>query len=324
MSVSPPKPSPQPTLLVLPVDSIRPNSNNPRLVFPQDELDRLADSIDQEGILVPIAVYRDGDGYVLVDGERRFKCAQILGLTQVPALITAQRPEHEVLVQMFNIHLIREPWRDHPTALALGRLVESLVADRDDGAIVEDKELKELTGLSIERVRQLRFVLTLPPAWQDYIADGTIPLNFFWELKRNIVDPLARTRPTLHAELGGSDAIAEAFVQKRLDGVITDTVGLRKVRPIINFAAEDAGSADAASILDENIRDLVRTPDLNIDDVYEDTVQIMVEADKLERRTRSMISSFDRLLQKARTDDDRQYVLTIGRSFLADLRAILK
>ena len=305
----------------LPIDAIRANNRNPRLIFPQDELDRLADSIDQEGILVPIAVYEDGDHYVLVDGERRFRCAQMLGLTTVPALITAPRPEREVLVQMFNIHLIREPWRDMPTALALGRLIGDLEAA---GEPVEDKTLRDLTGLSIERVRQLRFVLTLPQEWQDFIGDGTIPLNFFWELKRNVVDVLAKHRPALFEELGGGDAIAEAFVNKRLDGVITDTVGLRKMRPIVAFASDDAGSGTEPSIIDQSIRDLITNPDLTIDDVYEDTVQIMVEADKLERRTRSMIASFERLLNKARTDEERQYIRGIGAVFLKELGRVLK
>jgi ParB family chromosome partitioning protein len=321
MSAVPPEASVRAELRDLPIESIRPNARNPRLLFPQDELDRLADSIDQEGILVPIAVYEEGEHYVLVDGERRFRCAQMLGLTTIPALVTAPRPERDVLVQMFNIHLIREPWRDMPTALALGRLIKDLEAS---GETVEDKTLRDLTGLSIERVRQLRYVLTLPQEWQDYIADGTIPLNFFWELKRNVVDVLSKHRPALYEELGGDDAISEAFVNKRLDGVITDTVGLRKVRPIINFAAGDAGGDTEASILDESIRDLITNPDLSIDEVYEDTVQIMVEADKLERRTRSMLASFERLMHKARTDEELEYVRGIGTAFVKELGRLLK
>lgn len=305
----------------LPIESIRANPRNPRLVFPQEELDKLADSIDQEGVLVPIAVYEEGDHFVLVDGERRFRCAQILGLPTIPALVTGPRPEREVLVQMFNIHLIREPWRDMPTALALGRLIADLEESGDEP--VDDKKLRDLTGLSIERVRQLRYVLQLPEEWQNYISDGTIPLNFFWELKRNVVDLLAKQRPKLYEELGGGTPISEAFVNKRLDGVITDTVGLRKVRPIINFAASDAGDSEEPSILDANIRELVSNADLSIDDVYEDTVQIMVEADKLERRTRAMVASFERLLQKARTPAEKEYVLGIGREFSSQLAQTL-
>lgn len=290
------------------------------MIFPEEELVKLAESIDQEGILVPIVVFPKDDHYVLVDGERRYRCAARLGLQTVPALITSERSERDVLRQMFNIHLVREPWRDMPTARALGRLIADL---KGSDQPITDAKLRDLTGLSIERVRQLRYVLTLPQDWQDYISEGTVPLNFFWELKRNVIDALAKQRPKLYQELGGSEAIASAFVDKRIDGVITDTVGLRKLRPIINFAQADAGE-EGSSILDKNIRDLVKNPELSIDEVYEDTVQIMVEADKLERRTRAMLASFERLLHKARTEEETHYIHQLGENLIAELSRLLR
>jgi ParB/RepB/Spo0J family partition protein len=307
--------------LDLPVDRIRPNPNNPRLIFPQEELDRLADSIDLEGILVPIAVYRQDDHYVLVDGERRYKCAQALGLATIPALVIDEKPEKDVLVQMFNIHLIREPWRDIPTAKALGKLVGELT--KENGVEPTNPQLRDVTGLTIERVQRLRYVLTLPQEWQDYINEDIIPLNFFWELKRNVIDVLATRRPALLDELGGSEAVATAFVEKRIDGVITDTVGLRNVRPIINYAAEEADSNKGGSFLDDTIRSLVHNHEMSIDEAYEDTVQIMVEADKLERRTEAMVKSFERLLTKARSDDERGRIRDIGNAFISRLRKVI-
>lgn len=314
--------SPNLLLVDLAIEKIKPNPNNPRLQFPQDELDRLADSIDQEGILVPITVYRKGKGYILVDGERRYRCALTLGLETVPALVVDEKPEKDVLVQMFNIHLIREPWRDIPTARALERLADELTVDGEEPS---DATLRDLSGLSLERVRRLRYVMSLPEEWQAYINEDTIPLNFFWELKRNVIDPLAKRRPDLYEELGGNEAVASAFVEKRLDGVITDTVGLRNVRPIINFAADEAEeTGKSESFLDDTLRSLVTDPELSIDDAYEDTVQIMVEADKLQRRTDSMLKSFERLLGKARTDEEREYVEKLGKSFISKLRQLLK
>jgi ParB/RepB/Spo0J family partition protein len=310
-------------LVDLEISRIDPNPANPRLLFPKEELERLAESIDLEGILVPITVFQKNDRFVLVDGERRFRCARELGLAKVPALIVENKSEHDVLVQMFNIHLVREPWRDIPTARALARLA-SEISERD-GSDPSDAQLRDLTGLSIERVRRLRYVMTLPEEWQRYINEETIPLNFFWELKRNVIDALASKRPGLLTELGGDENVARAFVDKRLDGVITDTVGLRKVRPIINFAAQDAESHDSEeSFLDNTIRDLVNNRERSIDDAYEDTVQIMVEADKLESRTRTMITSFERLLAKARTDEDRAYIKRLGQNFIARLAPLVE
>jgi len=79
---------------------------------------------------------------------------------------------------MFNIHLVREPWKDIPTARALGKLADDL--RETQGSEPSDQALRDITGLSIERVRRFRYVLTLPVEWQEYINDDTIPLNFFW------------------------------------------------------------------------------------------------------------------------------------------------
>lgn len=310
------------TLRDLNVDDVVANEANPRLDFPQDELDRLAGSIDLEGVLVPIVVYPKRGKYVLVDGERRYRCARDLGHDTIPALITTERSEREILQQMFNIHLIREPWRDIPTAKALQRLAAEI--DEANGQEPSDKELRDLTGLSIERVRQLRYVVSLPDEWQDYIREETIPLNFFWELKKNVIDALRTNRPAILNEYG-ENKVSAAFVQKRLDQVITDTVSLRKVSPIIKFAAQDAESSpDGTSAIDQSIRSLIDQPDATIDDAYEDTVQMMVEVDKLGRRTSSMVAAFARLLSQTQGTSDNEEVKKLGHQLISQLSALLE
>lgn len=304
------------------ISDVIPNEGNPRLDFPQNELDRLSDSIDQEGVLVPIVVYPNNDGkYVLVDGERRYRCTRDLGHDRIPALITKERSEREILQQMFNIHLIREPWRDIPTAKALQRLAEEI--RESEGVEANDSELRDLTGLSIERVRQLRYVVTLPDEWQNHIRQERIPLNFFWELKKNVIDPLKKNRPAILTEFG-EDNVSAAFVQKRLDQVITDTVSLRKMSPIIKFATQDAKVSDTnESSIDNSLRELIRNPSATIEDVYDETVQMMVEVDKLGRRTASMIALFSRLLNQTVGTEDNEEVRRLGRGLVAQLTALL-
>lgn len=305
------------------MDRIDPNPGNPRLIFPREELDKLIESISHEGVLVPIVVFPTKEGrFTLVDGERRFRSAMELGLTEIPALITGERTEQELLVQMFNIHLIREPWRDLPTARALGRLMEEIL--KGTGAEASDKQLHELTGLSVERIKQLKFALQLPAPWQEHIAAGTIPLNWFWELEKNIIRPMTAERPGLVKELGERN-IAEAFVSKRLEGVTgTDTVSLRKVRPIIGFAKADAdATGEEESRLDQILRSLVTDATFTIEEAYEDTVQITVETDKLERRAETMVANFQRLLGKASTPEETEYIKQIGRNLITSLSNLL-
>lgn len=75
------------TLRQISPDDIDRNPDNPRLIFRQQEMESLLVSIDRHGIQVPIAVYREGKTYRLIDGERRWRCAKKLNLKTIPALV---------------------------------------------------------------------------------------------------------------------------------------------------------------------------------------------------------------------------------------------
>lgn len=66
---------------------IRPNPHQPRVLFDPEELEDLAASIKQHGILVPLVVTRAGGAYELVAGERRLRAAKMVGLSTVPAIV---------------------------------------------------------------------------------------------------------------------------------------------------------------------------------------------------------------------------------------------
>lgn len=71
------------------ISAIRPNSFNPRKHFDEDSLNELADSIRQQGILQPVTVRPTADnGYELVFGERRYRAAKIVGMQEIPAIIS--------------------------------------------------------------------------------------------------------------------------------------------------------------------------------------------------------------------------------------------
>jgi ParB family chromosome partitioning protein len=301
----------------LPVADIKPNPGNPRLHFTEEEMEKLTASIALEGILVPIVVYPDEKegGWILIDGERRWRCATALGLERIPAVITQPTDRRQNLIQMFNIHLVREPWKDMPTAWALQQLM-------DETGVQDDRALSDMTGLSIERIHRYKYALELPKEFQRYIDEGSIPLNFFWELKRNVIDPLAKQRPALWEELG-EDRVLQAFTEKRLGDVITDVISLRKVRPIITFAAEDAGDVNSPSVLDDTIRELVVDRDKSIQEAYEDTVEVMIEATRLERKAANLAKSFERLLRKAHTPEEEAFVREVGRRHLEALTELL-
>jgi ParB family chromosome partitioning protein len=68
------------------IDLIRPNRFQPRLNFSEEDLQELTDSIKTQGILQPLLVRKDDDGYELIAGERRLRAAKRARLTQVPVI----------------------------------------------------------------------------------------------------------------------------------------------------------------------------------------------------------------------------------------------
>lgn len=74
-------------ILLLPIASIRPNPSQPRKIFPQKQLEELADSIRLYGILQPLSVRVVEDGLELIAGERRLRAAKLAGLHQVPCIL---------------------------------------------------------------------------------------------------------------------------------------------------------------------------------------------------------------------------------------------
>jgi ParB family chromosome partitioning protein len=69
------------------IEMIRPNRFQPRMQFGEDELTALCQSIKEQGILQPLLVREENDGFELIAGERRLRAAKKAGLSQVPVVI---------------------------------------------------------------------------------------------------------------------------------------------------------------------------------------------------------------------------------------------
>lgn len=71
----------------IPIEKLKPSSFQPRKDFSQDSISELAESIKQKGILQPLIVRRQGEFYEIIAGERRFRAAQLAGLSEAPVVI---------------------------------------------------------------------------------------------------------------------------------------------------------------------------------------------------------------------------------------------
>jgi ParB/RepB/Spo0J family partition protein len=302
-------------LLSLSPTDIRPNEENPRIHFPDIQMDKLAESIDEVGVLVPVSVFKDpGDTappYVLIDGERRWRCARRLGLPDIPSIIMPPPDSTENLLKMFHIHMVRDEWDPIPTARALKKVVERT-------GVEDPNELSKMTGLSTGIIKQLLFAMTLPHEYQELIDSREVPLNFFYELKNHLISPLAKQRPEIYRKFG-ERKLLRAFVTKRLAGVTTDTVELRKLRAIINAAVQDAGGPDESSEFDDAIISLIKNRERTIQEAYEDTVEMVVEADKFSRQCQQLIGRFDLLIRKAQSEEDREIIFEALSSLRSEI-----
>ena len=139
----------------LPVEIIDPNPYQPRRVFPIEELESLASSISEAGLLQPISVRKVGERYQIIAGERRLRAHKLLGRSSIEALITASEDsDMAVLALVENID--REDLSDFEIGKAL-RQVENLFPSK--------KKLAESLGMGREDMYRYYAFEGLP----DYI-----------------------------------------------------------------------------------------------------------------------------------------------------------
>jgi ParB family transcriptional regulator, chromosome partitioning protein len=107
----------------IPVDKIEPNPYQPRRIFPQQELDQLAESISEIGLLEPILVRKIDDRYQIAAGERRWRAHKQLHKHTIEALVTSIS-ESDMAVFALAENVDREDLSDYEIGLAL-KQVES-------------------------------------------------------------------------------------------------------------------------------------------------------------------------------------------------------
>jgi ParB family chromosome partitioning protein len=110
-------------VIMLGIEELKPDRGQPRRYFDEQHIVELAESIRAKGLLLPLLVRRDGDGYVIVAGERRWRAAQRAGLRELPCIVReVSEPEAFELALIENIQ--REDLNAIEEAQAYQRLIE--------------------------------------------------------------------------------------------------------------------------------------------------------------------------------------------------------
>lgn len=90
-------------IMMLSLKDIVPDEHQPRSYFDAKKLASLKDSVNRYGIKNPLIVDKVGNKYILIDGERRFKVAEDLGLKEVPVIVEEPKSETERLIEQFHM-----------------------------------------------------------------------------------------------------------------------------------------------------------------------------------------------------------------------------
>jgi ParB family chromosome partitioning protein len=150
------------------IDRIRPGRHQPRTRFDDARDAELAASIQRTGVIQPVILARDGDGYRLIAGERRWRAAQRAGLLRVPALVRDVAENRRL-----EVALVENLQREDLNPLEEARAYRSLVRDHK----LTQAEIAARVGRSRTAVANTLRLLELPPAVQELVESGQLPMG---------------------------------------------------------------------------------------------------------------------------------------------------
>lgn len=214
---------------VLAIDQLRPGRYQPRQQFHQEDLQQLADSIKSQGIIQPIVVRRSGDQYEIIAGERRWRAAQLVNLTDVPVIIRDVSDEAALAmalienVQRRDLNVIEE-------AQAMQRLIEEFA--------LTHQEVAEAVGKSRTMVTNLLRLLKLNSEVRAMVENNELEMG--------------HARALLSLDEAQQLAVASKVVQQKLS--------VRETEKLIRQYHEAPQALNASvSTKDPNIKQLERT-----------------------------------------------------------------
>ena len=133
------------SVIELDIARVEPDRNQPRKTFDEDELEELAESIKEKGILIPLLVRSQDDYFQIIAGERRWRAARKAGLKKVPVIVRDDMTDQEVVEVQLIENIQRADLNAIDEALAYKRLIEDFGLKQDE---VADRVSKSRTTIT--------------------------------------------------------------------------------------------------------------------------------------------------------------------------------
>jgi ParB family transcriptional regulator, chromosome partitioning protein len=276
---------------IVPIEHIEPNPHNPRRLFDEEPMRILEESIQKLGILVPVTVYPkvktpqeiNKGRFVLLDGERRWRCARELKLPTIPAIIVEQPSPEQNILTMFHIHNVREGWQLMPTALTLQVLIHTLGESNE-------RKLNELTKLSIGQIRRCKILLTFPKKFQNMMLappSERMKADFFIELQR-IRDAALIEKMPPWIDRGDVHSI-DVLVRKYEQEIIPAVTDFRRLAEIYKGSLR----VDRVKKFYKEFDRLLSDNDFGIDDIRVEGASFEPEFKEIRRSAKRLLSQLD-------------------------------
>ena len=155
-------------LLLIPIERIFRDENQPRKEFDKEKIEELAQSINKNGLIQPLIVTKkDSENYTLVAGERRWRASQIANLKTLPALLLPTDLDKDEISLIENIQ--RENLKVTEEAQAYQRLIEKNNYTHD--------QLSKIVGKSRSHITNLLRILNLHEYFSDLLNKGIISMG---------------------------------------------------------------------------------------------------------------------------------------------------
>ena len=152
-------------IVKIPMEKIRPREDQPRKNFDQKALESLSESIEKYGLLSPIVLRKTGNRYEIIAGERRFRASQILGLSEIEAIIrNVDNKKIDVLSIVENIQ------REDLSALEEANAYNELIKNYD----MTQAEVAKTVSKSRSYIANTLRLLKLDEKSKDELRKGNI------------------------------------------------------------------------------------------------------------------------------------------------------
>lgn len=157
-----------PTSVEVPAGSVRPNPFQPRKSWEAAEIEELAASIREQGLIQPIVVRKSGDVWQIVAGERRFRALQHLGKDQIPVVVREIDDR-----AMLEVALVENLQRRDLTPIEKANAFRALI----DRFRMTHEAVSARLGMDRSSVTNFLRLLDLPEPIRDAVSRGTISMG---------------------------------------------------------------------------------------------------------------------------------------------------